>query len=875
MSRLLIGSFSIGVLVLAQSLFGWTPPVNISGLPSGSRAFGPRAAVDGNNLVHLVYPGGLDPAANWRLNYRFYNGSAWSSNLVLGSPGVGGCDIAVDGANNLHVVWHGDANPEEVYYIKRTGSTWGAAVNLSGTAGRSLFPRITVNSAGTVILVAWHESGQVGGEFDVLARKFSGGAWGTIANLSADNTLSRNPNVVMDAAGNIYVCWEDVGTSHSYYRRHTAAGAWEGRIQIDNSTNRAFGPDMWITPNGALHFAWHDDSAGNWELYYRNRSGTTWSGIHNVSLEPALTDAGADIRADSNGNLRMVWHDYDDIWYSYWSGGGWAPKSKVFDATSQNSPVIVLQRNNNEHCFWQRNNGTNWNIMWSWQTPPVPPAIYQASLVSFSAPSVMRVGTTATIIATFTNTGNQPWNAMTRLAATNPRDRASVFYNSADWLAAHRPTAVDANTAVGADGVFTFIAKAPMTPGTYTESFELVQDLVTWFNGPGDNVNWTVTVTPPAGTIAGTVRDVYGNAISGATVATTVGGYAAGTNSSGQFAINNVPVGTYNVTASKTNYQAQTVANVSVVNNATSTANFNLTPLVPVYKATLQWHNAPAQVMANDVFSVTVAYRNDGLYNWNGNTRLGTSNPRDRASAFYNSADWIGSNRPTAADGSTAPGTVGTFTFIARAPGAAGTYTESFELVQEGVAWFPDAGDNVTFTIQVNPRTLTNGDMEGGFFDTGWGGGSRLPNGWSWFNPGDFNAYEESSIRHGGARSVRTRYTAAGGDGGAKRGICQAITVTPNAGFTLRAWARHTNGNCPSIMAWNPGTNCDPHAAYLAGRYKWLTTDNWGQLNTWVYNTLSGTAPADGAITIILGGTHWGGGGEGNVYIDDVQITVP
>src|SRR5690606_32300378 len=151
-------------------------------------------------------------------------------------------------------------------------------------------------------------------------------------------------------------------------------------------------------------------------------------------------------------------------------------------------------------------------------------------------------------------------------------------------------------------------------------------------------------------------------------------------------------------------------------------------------------------------------------------------------------------------------------------------------------------------------------------------------NGWDgWYNPGDFNCYQETSVKHGGSNSARTVLSSGGSPstGGYKRGIVQFVELPPNAGFTITAWARHTNGNCPSIMAWNPGQNANPEDAFSAGRYKWITTDNWGQLNTWVSNTLTGTSDGTGVITIIIGGAHHGGGGNGVVYIDDVSCTVP
>ncbi len=88
--------------------------------------------------------------------------------------------------------------------------------------------------------------------------------------------------------------------------------------------------------------------------------------------------------------------------------------------------------------------------------------------------------------------------------------------------------------------------------------------------------------------------------------------------------------------------------------------------------------------------SVTLQFRNTGTTAWDASlTRLGTSEPRDRSSAFA-SASWIGASRPCAAPSSVAPGATASFTFTLTAPAVASaqTYYESFGLVQEGVEWF-------------------------------------------------------------------------------------------------------------------------------------------------------------------------------------------
>jgi lysozyme len=83
--------------------------------------------------------------------------------------------------------------------------------------------------------------------------------------------------------------------------------------------------------------------------------------------------------------------------------------------------------------------------------------------------------------------------------------------------------------------------------------------------------------------------------------------------------------------------------------------------------------------------------QNVGTATWDTNTKLGTSNPRDRMSVFA-APNWLAPNRLAAVAGMVSPGQSFRFKFDFHAPAQTGTYFEYFNLVQEGVAWFSDAG---------------------------------------------------------------------------------------------------------------------------------------------------------------------------------------
>ena len=94
---------------------------------------------------------------------------------------------------------------------------------------------------------------------------------------------------------------------------------------------------------------------------------------------------------------------------------------------------------------------------------------------------------------------------------------------------------------------------------------------------PGGSATRDFTIALKVGTISGTVKDALNNAISGASVTTLTGGYTATTNSSGVYTLSNVVLGTYSVTASMSGFNSQTLNNIVVQQNTTTTTNFSLT----------------------------------------------------------------------------------------------------------------------------------------------------------------------------------------------------------------------------------------------------------------------------------------------------------
>ena len=102
--------------------------------------------------------------------------------------------------------------------------------------------------------------------------------------------------------------------------------------------------------------------------------------------------------------------------------------------------------------------------------------------------------------------------------------------------------------------------------------------------------------------------------------------------------------------------------------------------------ASSTWTLTACQTVAS-----SITLKNTGTLPWDSKTRIGTTQPRDRKSDFADST-WLSVNRAAAVTGTVMPGDTFEFKFDFHAPPTAGTYTEYFGVVEEGVAWFSDSG---------------------------------------------------------------------------------------------------------------------------------------------------------------------------------------
>jgi hypothetical protein len=138
-----------------------------------------------------------------------------------------------------------------------------------------------------------------------------GGASWTTKRLTWNAYDSTQTAIASDSSNHIYVVWAD-GTPMNreiFYKKSSDGGStWTTRRLTWNS-GASIRPAIAVDYNNRIHVVWPDITPGNFELYYKRSTdgGTNWT-TNRLTWKSGEANYPA-IAADSIGGIHLVWHD--------------------------------------------------------------------------------------------------------------------------------------------------------------------------------------------------------------------------------------------------------------------------------------------------------------------------------------------------------------------------------------------------------------------------------------------------------------------------------------------------------------------------------------------------------------------------------------
>jgi hypothetical protein len=348
-----------------------------------------------------------------------------------------------------------------------------------------------------------------GNDFEAALRDFGGDAFA----YSVEHALARGIDGRDDAGRSVVVAARfDAATSSSTpgLSSVTQAVGYAGAEWISaysgnyGAGSRGVGDVKYIIihdTEGSYDstIAWFQDPAANVSAHYVVRS----SDGH-VAQMVDEKDIAWHVKCFNTNSVGIEHEGYSAQPQAWYTEAMYAESAKItayladkYGIAKEHNTSAIMGHGEAPDCSDHTDPGPGWN--WDHYMDLVRTggaSSFTAADVTIDAPDVLHSGELGTVTVTVDNTGSATWDLdATRVGTQDPEDRDSPFYVEGDWLSPSRATAVDAQTAPGTSGTFTFQIRGPEVsePTVFDESFSFIQEDVTWF---GPTFHLVVQVRP-------------------------------------------------------------------------------------------------------------------------------------------------------------------------------------------------------------------------------------------------------------------------------------------------------------------------------------------------------------------------------------------
>lgn len=257
-------------------------------------------------------------------------------------------------------------------------ASWSPAKRLTWTPGNSGRPHLSINSSG-IIYLFWYDSSPGNEEIFFKKSTDSGTTFSPNRRLTWNSGDSKNPCLAIDSNGHLHLFYDDnsSGNQEIYYKKSTDTGdTWSNPQRLTWNSRYSFMPFPIIGTGNTIFVAYSDNFSSNFELYMKSSTdtGMTWS-----SPQRLTWNAGKSIKprlaSDSHGNLHLVWYDNspgnNEIYYKQKSSSSpnWSPAKRLtWNPGGSVSPQIRIDDQDRLHIGWKDDSSGLWQVLYKRST---------------------------------------------------------------------------------------------------------------------------------------------------------------------------------------------------------------------------------------------------------------------------------------------------------------------------------------------------------------------------------------------------------------------------------------------------------------------------------------------------------------------------
>lgn len=287
----------------------WSAPLNVSN-NSGLSTF-PTIEASPDGVLHMVYQDGDGGQSAIYYARSTNQGQSFSAPVKISASGnvAVNAHLSIDSTGNLYVAY----STVDTLYIARSSNSGNTfSVQTQQRVKNYVYPQLAIGQSESVHLT-WVDNGEI---FYALSTQ-GGRSFSRALNVSNTAGSSKAPSLGTDQFGNVYVTWAEEITKQNtdvYLIKSANNGtSFDTAVNVTNNSGYSIEPDLHVDANGNVHLAWQDTTPGNYEAVY------AYSADHANTFTPMLNIAPSEfgslvtkVKTDSDGNIYITWDDNRD-----------------------------------------------------------------------------------------------------------------------------------------------------------------------------------------------------------------------------------------------------------------------------------------------------------------------------------------------------------------------------------------------------------------------------------------------------------------------------------------------------------------------------------------------------------------------------------
>jgi hypothetical protein len=329
-----VSTLRAGVQATSESVLpnppaGWTSPVNISNTP-GVESRNPVIAVDAQGKAYLTWvdwPGYVGAGGERNMMFNSNRTGQWQTESTVIAPArytsiddVGFPTIAVNSAGSDVIVAYHDADygrgVMQVFYSEWANGTWRSIENFSDTYKPSEYITLAFSPLDNTLFGIFMVDVDVPFE---LAMRYRDGQTGQTVPADIINVMNRASKYLYLTK---YFAFDPKGTAHLVFTNHREAfysknsdpknfNGWTGAVNISGGTGLTdTDPHVAVDNDGEAYVVWQALAGGNKEIFLRKTVNGQWlPDVENISGTPDESDLPAIAVNPATKEIYVAWQE--------------------------------------------------------------------------------------------------------------------------------------------------------------------------------------------------------------------------------------------------------------------------------------------------------------------------------------------------------------------------------------------------------------------------------------------------------------------------------------------------------------------------------------------------------------------------------------